>query len=60
MRVIPSSATQRTINIYRKLNRMNKSEITGLNVTDFAAQFDVCYITVYNAVRNYRALNLLF
>jgi len=60
MRVIPSSATQRTINIYRKLNRMSKSQIIGLKITDFATGFDVCYITVYNAVRTYRSLNMLF
>ena len=61
MRVIPNSATQNTISIYRQLNRMSKHEIIGLNITIFAQNFtNVSYASVYSCVRQYRAINGLF
>ena len=61
MRVIPSSATKNTINIYRALNRMSKSEIANMSITDFAANFaSLSYAHVRNCIRQYRALNGLF
>ena len=61
MRVIPNSATQNTISIYRQLNRMSKHEIMNMNITIFAESYPtVSYACVYSCVRQYRALNGLF
>ena len=60
MRVIPSSATQNTVNLYRALNRMSKSEIINMSITDFAGNFNLSYAHVRNCVRSYRAINGLF
>ena len=60
MRIIPNCVTENTVSIYKKLNRMSKHEIIGLNITIFAQNFNVSYACVYHAVRTYRSLNRLF
>ena len=60
MRVIPSSATSNTINIYRALNRMSKSEIRNMNIAQFSTQFQVSYVHVRHCVRSYMVVNDLF
>ena len=61
MRIIPNCVTENTVSIYKRLNKMSKSEIVNMRITIFAENFPhVSYGCVYHAVRTYRSLNRLF
>jgi hypothetical protein len=60
MRYIPSSATVRTIPVFKALNRMSKEDIIYLNILAFSEQFSLSYTHVRQCVRAYRAINGLF